>query len=658
MFFKWFADLFPLSQQHLRTLSAIFVLLMFLNDPLLNIATAEQKYTNRLINETSPYLLLHAHNPVDWFPWGAEAFAKAKTENKLVFLSIGYSSCHWCHVMEREVFADPKIASIMNQHFINIKVDREERPDIDDVYMTCLNVYYRATGSPQGGGWPLSLFLTPDGNPVAGGTYFPPKDRPGMMGFPRILNRLNQAWRDQEQQVLEQSEQLAGIVKRTLRQARPLQNIPISQTLVQQSIDHLLQEHDSTYGGFGFDPQNERRPKFPEPTNLMLLLHHYSRFKDEPSLKAAEKTLLAMSQGGIRDHLGGGFHRYSTDRYWKIPHFEKMLYDNAQLADAYVQAYSITRKDQYRHVAEEIFTFIERDMTQPGGGFFSALDADTEEEEGKYYIWTAEEIETFLTPKDAAHFKRFYGFHMGPNFESVANVLVTNESFLDVASELGTSEESLRQQIKQARAQLLKIRQQRPLPLLDDKILTAWNSLMIRALANAGRILNNTHYIEQAVQTADFLLTRLRNDQGQLLRTFRKDQAKIPAYLDDYAFLIESFLALHLATENNRWLSEAVRLTDQCLKDFSDEQQAGLYFTSKQHEQLLARTKDPFDGVLPSGNSVMAHNLIVLAKRTGNETYHERATKLIRSFTPFMQQAPGAMTNMAIAVDVLLKKAP
>jgi uncharacterized protein YyaL (SSP411 family) len=620
----------------------------------------KKKNMNRLARETSPYLLLHAHNPVDWYPWGPEAFEKAKKEDKPIFLSIGYSSCYWCHVMERLVFENEKIAKFMNDSFVNIKVDREERPDVDDIYMTSLQVYFRLAGSRQGGGWPLSIFLTPEGKPIAGGTYFPPEAKDGRASFPDISERIVDIWKNRREEVEQGAETIARIVRTEMKPAFSLVKADISRELVETVTKSVVQSHDVEYGGLDFRLERAEAPKFPVPTKLALLQHEMLEHDQSTETQAAlYGSLDAMAAGGIRDHLGGGFHRYSTDRKWLVPHFEKMLYDNAQLAGVYTEAWRTTKNDDYRAVVEEIFGFVLTSMRDKNGAFHSALDAETNAIEGEYYVWSKPEVQKILGP-DAPLFLRVYGFEEPNDFEH-GYVIHLPRPLQRIMADERIPPREFATRLYDAKRRLLDARGKREMPLKDDKVLTAWNGLMISSLARAGMLFNKSEYIAAAEDAAMFIVTKMRDKEGRLLRTYRADQAKLNAYLDDYAFLVESLLVLHEATRNprdpergQRWLNAARRLTDDQLKMFWDEAGGGFFFTSHHHEALLARTKNAWDSVLPSGNSVSVRNLIRLASLTGDPTYRDKAKEILELFSPAMQKNPRGMTNMALAMSEYL----
>lgn len=622
---------------------------------------AMKRPANRLAKETSPYLLLHAHNPVDWYPWGPEAFAKAKAEKKPIFLSIGYSSCYWCHVMERECFEDPEIAQLMNRGFVNIKVDREERPDVDQVYMAALQSF-------SNGGWPLSMFLTPDGRPFYGGTYFPPKDRLGMQGFPTVLKGVAEAWRDERAQVEEAADRLSGLVRRSLDGTGTGRRQPVSVACLAQGRSELVEQFDPDFGGFGFNPENARRPKFPEPVNLVFLIDQHRRdraakvpvsdSRTEP-LAMVLKTMDHMARGGIRDQLAGGYHRYSTSRYWIVPHFEKMLYDNAQLASAHLLAFEATGDVRWRREAEDTFAFVARTMTAPEGGFYSALDAETQGEEGSYYVWSQDEVAKALgAGPDVEAFSFVYGMKREPNFEKDRYVLLEPRTRAEQAVTLKTTSEVLEARIAPLRTKLLAVRDQRPAPLRDDKVLTSWNGLMIAAYADGFRVLKEPRYRLAAERAADFLLSKLRTPDGRLLRSFRAGQAKLPAYLEDYAFLAHGLLRLHAATGDARRLEQARELTDRMIADFLDTKDGGFFYTATDHESLVARPKEAIDGVLPSGNSVAIRNLVALAKATGKASYLDLAGKTLDTFSARLTKTPASHPLMLVALGEYLDVRP
>ncbi len=615
--------------------------------------------TNRLADETSLYLQIHAHNPVDWFPWGEEAMAKAKAEGKLIFLSIGYSSCYWCHVMERESFMDEQVAQVLNEHFVSIKVDREERPDVDEIYMTALQLYYQLVRSPRGGGWPLTMILTPDGKPVIGGTYFPPRDKDGHTGLITVLRLVQEAWQRKRAEVLQNAELLSRLVRRQMQeQPAPAAAVP-DRGLLDRVLTSLVEQFDPDHGGFGFSPANPQVPKFPQPSNLVFLLDRARREKahqrtDEASTDGQAESMLIitlekMAAGGIRDHLGGGFHRYSTDRFWAIPHFEKMLYDNAQLTSVYAEAFQLTGREDFRRVVEEILEFVLREMTGSEGGFYSAIDAETAGQEGKYYVWQREDLTRLLDEQQFELLVDVYGIGGQGNFEG-RHVLLLPRPLAETAKMRQSTQEQLRRQLAPVREKLLEARDRRDRPTTDTKLLAAWNGLMIRGLADAGRVLKNRRYIDAAESAASFVLHRLHSAEGRLRRTIATDRAGPAAYLNDSAFLIDGLIALHQATGESRWLEEAGRLTATQLDLFWDSQRGGFFFTARDHETLLARNKDPTDSALPSGNAVSVGNLVYLARQLGRPEYLERAEDTLRAFAPLMEQMPGGMPRMAVSL--------
>lgn len=616
----------------------------------------EKQHTNRLAKETSPYLLMHAHNPVNWYPWGPEALGKAVKENKLIFLSVGYSSCHWCHVMERESFLDPEIAALMNKHFVCIKVDSEERPDVDSIYMTSLHVYHQMTGSDAGGGWPLSMFLTPDGKPFFGGTYSPARDgdRGGATGFLTILSRVHQFWQKQPDGVRQNGAAIAQATKAALegQQTDPLAKI--DSKLLDEALATLSREYDDEHGGFGFSKTNPRRPKFPEPSNLMFLIDRVQKANDERAKEMLIGTLDHMAMGGIRDHLGGGFHRYSVDRFWHIPHFEKMLYDNGQLASVYAEAFALTGRQRYRRVVDEMLEFVMAEMTAEGGGFFAAIDADSEGEEGKFYRWQKQQITSLLNPDEFASFASVYGLNDQPNFEQHYYAPQLKQPLKKSAEERQLSESELDAAMAPIRKKLFDVRGERPRPLTDNKILTSWNGLMIRGFADAGRCLDNDRYIQAGSGAAKFVLDKLQTKDGRLMRTYNVGQARLNAYVEDYAFLIDGLIALYRATDDEAWLAEAETLMEKQIELFWDETNGGFFFTSDDHETLLARAKSPSDGARPSGNSVSAANLVFLARRLGKPDYRKKARRTITSVGPLLSRSPSAATRMMVAVSELL----
>jgi uncharacterized protein len=609
---------------------------------------------NRLAKESSPYLLLHAHNPVDWYPWGPEAFAKAKKENKPIFLSVGYSSCYWCHVMERLVFENEELAKSMNRHFVCIKVDREERPDIDDIYMTALELYFRAIGSKQGGGWPMSMFLTPEGKPFAGGTYFPPEDKDGHIGFGTVMKRVQALWMKEEKGVRTNADRLTDMVKQSMRPRPVLVPVKLDRKMVAEVTAALIESHDTEYGGIDYRAGAKNTSKFPVPAKLALLQYEATKFGNKAAAKVLYHTLDRVAAGGIQDHLGGGFHRYSTDRYWHVPHFEKMLYDQAQLADVYVAAFQQTGKSAYREAAEGVFRFVLRDMTDPKGGFYSALDAETEGTEGEYYVWSKKEVARILGEKDAALFGRVYGMDEPMRFEH-GYVLHLPKPLADVAKELKTPLPELKRRLAAMRAKLLSARAKRKPLLRDDKVLCGWNGLMIRAFANAGRVLKEPRYTQAAEKAALFVLANMRDKDKRLRRSWRKGTVKLNAYVDDYAFFVSGLLALHETTGDVKWLNAARRLTDDQIRDYWSKVGGGFFFTPHHHEELIARTRNAFDNVLPSGNAVSVRNLVQLARLTREAKYRQYAKEAIAPFASYLENYPRGTPHLALAVAEFLE---
>ncbi len=589
---------------------------------------ASYKYTNRLIHEKSPYLLQHAHNPVDWYPWGEEAFEKAKKDDKPIFLSIGYSTCHWCHVMEHESFENEAIAKQMNDNFVCIKVDREERPDVDQIYM---NAVMALTGQ---GGWPLNLFLTPDLKPFYGGTYFPPDARYGRPGFPTILEDIARVWKTQRDQVEKAGSQLSGIV------AAPNKDTsggPLNEKVLTEARQELESGFDPKDGGF------RGAPKFPPSMAIQFLLRVQQKTGDRKVLPLVEVTLDKMGQGGIYDQLGGGFARYSTDNQWLVPHFEKMLYDNALLSRAYLEAYQVTGNAEYARIAREIFTYLSRDMTDREGGFYSAEDADSEGEEGKFYLWTPAELKAVLGEKDGAAFAKLYGATEGGNFEH-SNILHLKTDLPNALMGLQKDETWW----EGAKARLLETRAKRVRPHLDDKILTAWNSLMISSLAYGFQVLGDPQYLQAAQRASDFIGKNLFKD-GRLLASYRNGPSDIQGYIDDYAFYQQAQLDLYESTFDTAYLKKAMDLDKEMVRLFWDGEKGGYYFTGsdqKDAHRLLARTKDAYDGVIPSGNSVAALNDYRLAEFTGDKAYRDRADSILKAFSGLLARGASNFPKM------------
>ena len=590
---------------------------------------------NRLANETSPYLLQHANNPVDWYPWGEEALARAKAEDKPILLSIGYSACHWCHVMERESFENEETASLMNERFVNIKVDREERPDLDAVYMEAVQMM---TGS---GGWPMTVFLTPEGKPFYGGTYFPPVDYSNLPGFPRLVTAISDAYRDQRGQIEETTKQITEKMGQTNQLTKS--NTLLTVDILHTAYNNLATSFDYQNGGVGM------APKFPQPMALEFLLRYNHHGFSERALEMVSLTLDNMAQGGIYDQIGGGFHRYSTDAYWLVPHFEKMLYDNAQLARLYLHAYLVTGRPMYRRITEETLNYVLREMTDPLGGFYSAQDADSEGEEGKFFVWTPQEIQAVLGEEDGNLIGGYFGLTEAGNFEG-KTILNVPQELTSFAEELVLDLEQLEAKIERAKVSLRDVREERIHPLLDDKVLASWNGLMLRAFAEAAAALNNEKYLNAAIANAEFLVNTMKPD-GRLLRTYRGGQAKLLGYLEDYAFVADGLLALYEATFQQRWLDEAVSLADSMVDLFWDENAGAFYDTGIDHESLVVRPRDVFDNAQPCGGSVASDLLLRLAVITGNQEYTVKATTPLRALHDLMGKAPAGTGHWLAALD-------
>ncbi len=618
---------------------------------------AEKGKPNRLAKESSPYLLQHAHNPVDWYPWGQEAFDRAKKEKKLVFLSIGYSSCHWCHVMERESFSNAEVANLLNDNFICIKVDREERPDVDDIYMTALNV----TGDT--GGWPLTMFLTPEGKPVFGGTYFPPNDRvvngETIGGFKSILKRVIELHTNEREALYKQADHIAGLTADALeRNSRGVALVSLDRELVKDALEAYT--IDPEHGGTGDASRMFKHTKFPRVAVWNFLLQQSRKPGNEAYAKAVSNTLHKMAEGGIYDQLGGGFHRYSTERTWTVPHFEKMLYDNAQLAELYSEAFTLDPDPLYRRTVAGTLGFVSRELTSPEGGFYSALDADSNGTEGEFYVWTADEIKKVLgNDGDVSFLKTVYGITT-PNFEEKFHIFRLPKPLPELAKDLKLTEEQLLARLEPLKAKLFAYRAQRERPFLDTKIITAWNGQMIAAYAKAAEVFQNKEHVATASKAADFLLTKMRNKDGRLFRLYaavpgEKPAPKGGAYLDDYAFLIHGLLNLHDATGDKRWLDEAKALTDIALKWHADQERGGFFYTAHDHEKLFARAKESYDGAQPSANGVMARNLFRLARKTGDTTYRDFSVRTIKVFAGAMKANPTSVPGLARCLDELLE---
>ena len=596
---------------------------------------APPAHTNRLANETSPYLLQHRHNPVDWYAWGPEAFAEAKRLDKPIFLSVGYSTCYWCHVMERQSFENEAIAAEMNKRFVNIKVDREERPDVDQLYMTAVQVLTRH------GGWPMSVFLTPDLRPFYGGTYFPPTDNYGRPGFVTVLRGIEDAYRNRPQDVQKTSEQLVNIVEQLAEPSSPERPITINDAFVESLVERSVSDYEPVHGGFG------SAPKFPRETLLELVLVQNRYSPNEARMRMLRHTLDAMADGGIRDHLGGGFHRYSTDAKWLVPHFEIMLYDNAMLAWVYTEAFRQTEERRYADVARGVFDFVLREMTSPDGPFYTAFDAEVDAQEGLSYLWTPEEIEQILGPADARVFNHVYGVDLGPNFADPHHGTGTpDKNILFLPRPM---DEGLEPVVAPMRQKLYQARLKRKQPLLDTKILTSWNALMIRALAYGGQVLDEGRYVDAAARAADFLLRHHRTPDGGVYRTSRDGAAKYNGFLDDYAFLIQALLALHEAGQNGHWHGAAEALALSMLGKFGDPEAGGFYFTDRDATDLIVRQKTASDSPLPSGNAVAATVLSDLG-------HVDEARNTLAVFAQQLEHNAEGMSSMVQAAAMYLRK--
>ena len=628
---------------------------------------ARVEHVNRLAHEKSPYLLQHAHNPVDWYPWGEEAFATARRENKPIFLSIGYSTCHWCHVMAHESFEDEATAEIMNREFVNIKVDREERPDVDRVYMT----FVQATTG--GGGWPMSVWLTPDLKPFVGGTYFPPEDRYGQPAFKKVLMKIAAAWKENHKTIAEQGTKIVDVLRES--QTSQTGESKIDDRVFQSAYEQFDRSYDPSEGGFSI------APKFPRPVAFNFLTRFYARERKSEAgkhaLEMALFTLRKMAAGGMHDHVGGGFHRYSVDRYWHVPHFEKMLYDQAQLTNSYLDAYQITQDRQYATVARDVLDYVLRDMTSNDGGFFSAEDADSpvvtgiaepghsKTKEGAFYVWTEKEIDKALGD-DAKIFKYHYGVQPHGNAPEGSdpqdefrgkNILIERHTNTETAQKFGKTEDEVRQSLAGSLEKLLSIRAKRPRPHLDDKIIAAWNGLMISAFARGAQVLNEPRYLEAALRAAKFLRSNLYDPKEKLLyRSYRNGRGKIKGFADDYAFVIQALLDLYEASFDIEWLKLVLELQKTQDRLFLDEKRAGYFSSSGEDESVVLRMKDDSDSAEPAASSVSASNLLRLAQMTNRDEFRERGQRTIEAFAPTLSRFASAMPQMLVALDFSLTK--
>jgi uncharacterized protein YyaL (SSP411 family) len=627
------------------------------------VSPAVPVHTNKLAQQKSPYLLQHAHNPVDWYPWGEEAFAKARRENKPIFLSIGYSTCHWCHVMAHESFEDNETAAIMNREFVNIKVDREERPDVDRVYMT----FVQATTG--GGGWPMSVWLTPDLKPFVGGTYFPPEDRYGQPAFKKVLEKIATAWKDNHEKIIEQGSQIVDALQQS-QASQPSAADKIDIAVLQTAYEQFNRSFDPRDGGFA------KAPKFPRPVTLNFLTRSYGRDpKSESGKHALEMnlfTLRKMAAGGMHDHIGGGFHRYSVDRYWHVPHFEKMLYDQAQLASAYLDAFQITQDRQYAEVARDILDYVARDLTSKEGGFFSAEDADSlikqgkpEHAEGAFYVWTEKQIDDSLGA-NADVFKFHYGVQSHGNAPEGSdpqdefrgkNILIERHTIAETAQHFKKSEDEVRQLLTRSREKLLSLRNKRPRPHLDDKIIAAWNGLMISAYARAAQVLDEPRYLDYANRAAGFLRANLYDTKSKLLyRSYREGRSNVEGFADDYAFVIQGLVDLYESSFDIDSLKFAVELQETQDRLFFDETNGGYFSSSGKDPNVVLRMKDDNDSAEPAASSIAALNLLRLGQFRENKQLEERARKTINAFAPTLSHFASAMPQMLVALDSSLGK--
>ena len=605
-----------------------------------------ERTPNRLISEKSPYLLQHAYNPVDWYPWGDEAFDRAKQEDKPIFLSIGYSTCHWCHVMEKESFEDEEVARRLNRTFVCIKVDREERPDIDQIYMTVCQIM---TGS---GGWPLTIIMTPDRRPFFAATYLPKTSRFGRMGLVELADRIDLLWKTRRRELAASADKIMAALATVEKAPEPTQ---VSDKTLEAAYEGLAKSYDASYGGFGSSP------KFPTPHQLFFLLRYWHRTGEAHALEMVENTLGHMRMGGIYDHIGYGFHRYSTDRQWLLPHFEKMLYDQALIAIAYLEAFQATGNRDYGKTAEEIFQYVLRDMCSPMGGFYCAEDADSEGVEGKFYVWTKKEVLEILGHSLGELFCKVYNIREEGNYTQEAtgkpngtNIVHLSKGLKAIAGELKLAKIDLARQMELCRQKLLEQREKRVRPERDDKILTDWNGLMIASLAIGARVLHNPQYLEAARRAADFVLRYLKTTDGRLVHRYRDGQAAVEAHLDDYAFLVWGLIELYEASFDAAYLAEALSVNEVMLRHYWDPLKGGLFFTPDDGEQLIIRKKGLYDGAVPSGNSIALANLLRLSHLTAKTDLEQKASEMIRAFSGQVAQSPLAYTQFLCAVDFAL----
>jgi len=607
--------------------------------------------TNHLINETSPYLLQHAHNPVNWHPWGDESLSLAKKENKPIFLSIGYSACHWCHVMEKESFENKEIAEILNKHFIPIKVDREERPDLDEIYMAAV---VAISGS---GGWPMTVFLAPDLKPFYGGTYFPLEDKWGRIGLKNLLVRISEFWHDERSRhkLLRDAEVLSQNIKQQFSAALPIhEQAALGKELLTNATRQLKESFDKEWGGFS------RAPKFPPSNVISFLLHDYHYTGSRHSLEMAVLTLDKMCQGGMYDHLAGGFHRYSVDSIWLVPHFEKMLYDNAQLAMVYTEAYQVTGNEKYARIAKETFDYEMTYMTDHTGAVYSTEDADSEGKEGIFYLWKREELDPILGKNDAEIFSSYYNVKKNGNFSSQEpyhqglNILHIRKNLEALAREFNKEETDLELALSSMRKKLLKARDKRIRPGLDDKVITSWNALMISAYARGYQVFEEERYLNAAEKAASFVMDKMQTEDGKLLRTFRKGQSKLPGYLEDYAYTARALIDLYEAAFNEKWLFQAGELAEEMITQFWDEKSAGFFNTSSLHKNLIVRTKSMNDSAIPSPVGVAAEALFRLSVLFDKEEYLKKTQRILMAHLSDMEKAPQGYLTLLNSVNFLL----
>ncbi len=605
--------------------------------------------SNRLKDEKSPYLLQHAENPVDWYPWGDEAFEKAREMDRPIFLSIGYSTCHWCHVMERESFEDAEVAELMNETFVSVKVDREERPDIDNIYMTVCHVVSR-----RGCGWPLNIVMTPGGKPFFAGTYMPKENRYGRIGMKELVPAIKELWDNKREEVLESARQITDAVSSLGESLRSAETLPLDEKTLGEAYSYFLSAFDSEDSGFG------GAPKFPTPHNLMFLMRYYRRTGKKPSLRMAEKTLLAMGMGGIYDHVGFGFHRYSTDSRWLVPHFEKMLYDQALLAIAYTEAWQITKNPFHEKKAKEILEYLIRDMTSPEGGIYSAEDADSEGEEGKFYLWTVGELERLVGVEDTKLLSAVYNISRHGNFtdeatgeQSDRNILHMEEPLARIASRRKISEEELEGKLGELREKLFARRESRIHPYKDDKVLTDWNGIAIAAFSKAAAAFREKRYSDAARGSIEFVRQNLFRN-GRLFHRYRDGESGIMASVDDYAFFIWGLLECYEAVFDEEYLSLAISLCRDQFEHFWDEEFAGFYFSADDAEALITRQKEIYDNAVPSGNSVSTLNVLRIARITADPELEEKAARMAAAFSPQISKHPASFSMHMNSLDFML----